>query len=62
MNNFALKILFLITLFIFSDAVKANYWPVIGTYKKGPGGRTAVTCITSISLHNISPLIYGSVL
>ena len=46
-------LLFLISLFYFSDTVKANYWLVIGTYRQGPGGRPEVSGITSPSLHSL---------
>ncbi len=48
-----LSILFLVSLFIFSDSVNANYWLVIETYRQGPGGRPEVSGITSPSLHSI---------
>ena len=53
MKNFILKILVLLSLFSFSDTVKANYWLVIGTYRQGPGGRPSVSGITSPSLQTI---------
>ena len=53
MKKFVFKILVLSSLFIFSDAVKANYWLVIGTNRQGPGGRPNVSGITSPSLHTI---------
>ena len=53
MKNIFYKILVFLTIFIFSDAVKANYWLVIGTYRQGPGGRPEVSGITSPSLHTI---------
>ena len=46
------KFVFLIFL-IFSNAVKADYWLVIGTYRQGPGGRPEVSGITSPSLYTI---------
>ena len=53
MKKFVFKLLFLFSLLIFSDAVKANYWLVIGTYRQGPGGRPEVSGITSPSLYAI---------
>jgi len=53
MKKFVFKILVFLSLFIFSDTVKANYWLVIGTYRQGPGGRPEVSGITSPSLHSI---------
>ena len=53
MKKIVFKIFVLLNLFIFSDAVKANYWLVIGTYRQGPGGRPEVSGITSPSLHSI---------
>ena len=53
MKKFVFKILVLVTVFNFFDAVKANYWLVIGTYRQGPGGRPEVSGITSPSLHTI---------
>ena len=53
MKNIGLKILVSLSLLIISDAVKANYWLVIGTYRQGPGGRPEVSGITSPSLHTI---------
>ena len=53
MKNIYFKILVFLSLFIFSDVVKANYWLVIGTYRQGPGGRPEVSGITSPSLHTI---------
>ena len=53
MIKFVFKILVFLSLFILNDAVKANYWLVIGTYRQGPGGRPAVSGITSPSLHSI---------
>ena len=53
MRNYVFKILVFVSVFIFSDAVKANYWLVIGTYRQGPGGRPEVSGITSPSLHSI---------
>ena len=53
MKKFVFNILFFLSLFMISDAVKANYWLVIGTYRQGPGGRAEVSGITSPSLHTI---------
>ena len=53
MEKFVFKTLVFVSLFIFSNAVKANYWLVIGTYRQGPGGRPEVSGITSPSLHTI---------
>ena len=53
MNKIVFKLLFLLSILIFSDTVKANYWLVIGTYRQGPGGRPEVSGITSPSLHAI---------
>ena len=53
MKKYVFKILVFLSIFIFCDAVKANYWLVIGTYRQGPGGRPEVSGITSPSLHTI---------
>ncbi len=53
MLNIVFKILVFFSFLLFSDAVKANYWLVIGTYRQGPGGRPEVSGITSPSLHSI---------
>ena len=53
MKKFVFKLLVFLSLLIFSDAVKANYWLVIGTYRQGPGGRPEVSGITSPSLNAI---------
>ena len=53
MKNFISKILIIITLLLFSESAKADYWLVIGTYRQGPGGRPEVSGITSPSLHSI---------
>ena len=53
MKNYLFKILVFLSLFIFPDFVKADYWLVIGTYRQGPGGRPEVSGITSPSLHSI---------
>ena len=53
MNKNFLKIFFFLNIFIFSEAVKADYWLVIGTYRQGPGGRPEVSGITSPSLYTI---------
>ena len=52
-KNFKLILLFLLSQFLISDFVKANYWLIIGTYRQGPGGRPEVSGITSPSLHAI---------
>ena len=52
-KNYFLKLLFLFSLFFYSNSVKANYWLIIGTYRQGPGGRPEVSGITSPSLHSI---------
>ena len=52
-KKFFIKSLAFLTLFLFSDAIKAEYWLVIGTYRQGPGGRPEVSGITSPSLHSI---------
>ena len=46
-------IVFLFSLFFFSDSAKADYWLIIGTYRQGPGGRPEVSGITSPSIHSI---------
>ena len=46
-------IIFLLSLFFFSDSAKADYWLIIGTYRQGPGARPEVSGITSPSLHSI---------
>ena len=51
-KNF-LKLLIVLFFLLLSDSLKANYWLVIGTYRQGPGGRPAVSGITSPSLHSI---------
>ena len=53
MKKFVVKLLILLSLLRFSDAAKANYWLVIGTYRQGPGGRPEVSGITSPSLYAI---------
>ena len=53
MLNIVFKILVFFSFLLFSDAVKANYWLVIGTYRQGPGGRPEVSGITSPSLYTI---------
>ena len=50
---FILIVLFICSLFSFSDSVKANYLLIIGTYRQGPGRRPEVSGITSPSLHSI---------
>ena len=52
-KKFLIKTLAFLSLFLFSDSLKANYWLVIGTYRQGPGGRPEVSGITSPSLHSI---------
>ena len=50
------SILFLLGIFsllFISEAVKADYLLIIGTYRQGPGGRPEVSGITSPSLHTI---------
>ena len=53
MKKYGSKIIILLSLLIFSNTAKANYWLVIGTYRQGPGGRPEVSGITSPSLHSI---------
>ena len=53
MKKFFLQLSIFLSLLISSDAVKANYWLVIGTYRQGPGGRPEVSGITSPSLNAI---------
>ena len=53
MKKIVFRIFVLASVFIFSDAVKANYWLVIGTYRQGPGRRPEVSGITSPTLHTI---------
>ena len=48
-----LKTIAFVSIFCFSESVKANYWLVIGTYRQGPGGSPEVSGITSPSLHSI---------
>ena len=52
-NKLFLKLLLVLSFFLLSESVKANYWLVIGTYRQGPGGRPVVSGITSPSLHSI---------
>ncbi len=52
-NKLILKLLIAVTVFLFYEDVKANYWLVIGTYRQGPGGRPVVSGITSPSIHSI---------
>ena len=47
-----LKILSILSICIFTESAKANYWLVIGTSRQGPGGRPEVSGITSPSLHS----------
>ena len=53
MKKFFLQLSIFLSILISSDAVKANYWLVIGTYRQGPGGRPEVSGITSPSLNAI---------
>ena len=53
MNKYVFRIFFFLSIFIFSEAVKADYFLVIGTYRQGPGGRPEVSGITSPSLYTI---------
>ena len=53
MKKNVLKIFVFLSLCVFPNAVKANYWLVIGTYRQGPGGRPSVSGITSPFLHSI---------
>ena len=53
MKKIVFKILVFLSLFIFSDALKANYWLVIGTYRQGAGSRPEVGGITKPSLDTI---------
>ena len=53
MKKYVLNIIVFLSIFISSDAAKANYWLVIGTYRQGPGGRPEVSGITSPTLHTI---------
>ncbi len=53
MIKYVLKIFIFLSFFIFSEAVKADYWLVIGTYRQGPGRRPEVSGITSPSLSTI---------
>ena len=52
-NKLFLKVLIVLTFFLFYEDAKANYWLVIGTYRQGPGGRPVVSGITSPSIHSI---------
>ncbi len=52
-NKLFLKVLIVLTVFLFYEDAKANYWLVIGTYRQGPGGRPVVSGITSPSIHSI---------
>ena len=52
-KNSILITLFLFSLLFSSNALKANYLLIIGTYRQGPGGRPEVSGITSPSLHSI---------
>ena len=53
MKKKVFKIIVFLSIFILSDAVKANYWLVIGTYRQGPGRSPEVSGITSPTLHTI---------
>ena len=53
MKNPVFKAFVFLILLTISEAVNANYWLVIGTYRQGPGGRPEVSGITSPSLHTI---------
>tara|TARA_S200000501_G_scaffold364561_1_gene396926 strand:- start:32 stop:310 length:279 start_codon:yes stop_codon:yes gene_type:complete len=53
MKKIVFKIFIFLSLFLFADAVRANYWLVIGTYRQGPGRRPEVSGITSPTLHTI---------
>ena len=53
MKKIVFNIFAFLSLLMVTDAVKANYWLVIGTYRQGPGGRPEVSGITSPSLHSI---------
>ena len=52
-NKFFFKLLLVLSFFLLSDSLKADYWLVIGTYRQGAGGRPRVSGITSPSLHSI---------
>jgi len=52
-NKNLFKLLLVLSFFLLSDSLKANYWLVIGTYRQGAGGRPRVSGITSPSLHSI---------
>jgi len=47
------KLLALVSILFFSDAARAKYLLVIGTYRQGPGGRPEVSGITSPSLYSL---------
>ena len=53
MKKKSILILLFLSSLIFSDASKANYLLIIGTYRQGPGRRPEVSGITSPSLHSI---------
>ena len=53
MIKYVLKIFVFLNILIFSEAIKADYWLVIGTYRQGPGRRAEVSGITSPSLYTI---------
>ncbi len=52
-KKFIFQIFIFLSLFLFTDYLKANYRLVIGTYRQGPGGRPEVSGITSPSLYSI---------
>ena len=56
-KKFVFNILVFLDLLIFSDAIKANYWPVFGTYRQEPGGRPEASGKTRSSL-NTFPMNY----
>ena len=53
MKKKSILILFFLFPLIFSDAAKAEYLLIIGTYRQGPGRRPVISEITSLSLHSI---------
>ena len=48
-----LSLLLIFFQILFTNATKANYWLIIGTYRQGPGSRPEVSGITSPSIHSI---------
>ena len=52
-KKFLIQIFTILHFLLISDALRANYWLIIGTYRQGPGGRPEVSGITSPSLHSI---------